>query len=284
MSDVVRCAPAATRGAVHPLLNSRYVERMPLYTTTASQRWRSAATSRFIRASSTPRCRESASALRKRRSSGKQAWRGPGSSEGAGGPSTPFSSRLPHSKPNARGASTPTNPRASDRTSYDNKSQALPKRQSQDVADSSGRHETQVRGDDVHTREHTSPAGIGLAAEPGGWPAGGGGRARQDKLVQTVLSEHTDRRTLEHAMDLEDSLTSQPFRGRTAQPTIAKMSGQREQATTRRGRLGFHASRTAPAMRRQDSPALRAASFLKRKENRRNGCCIWDAYLPVRIL
>jgi len=27
--------------------------------------------------------------------------------------------------------------------------------------------------------------------------------------------------TLEHAMDLEDSLASQPFRGRTAQPTIA---------------------------------------------------------------
>jgi len=27
--------------------------------------------------------------------------------------------------------------------------------------------------------------------------------------------------TLEHAMDLEDSHASQPFRGRTAQPTIA---------------------------------------------------------------
>ena len=27
--------------------------------------------------------------------------------------------------------------------------------------------------------------------------------------------------TLEHAMDLKDSLTSQPFRGRPAQPTIA---------------------------------------------------------------
>jgi len=46
--------------------------------------------------------------------------------------------------------------------------------------------------------------------------------------------------TLEHVMDLVDSLASQPFRGRTAQPTRAKMSGKREQATTRRGRLGFH--------------------------------------------
>ena len=58
--------------------------------------------------------------------------------------------------------------------------------------DSSGRHEAQVRGDDVHAREHTSPAGIGSAAESGGWPAGGEGRARQDKLVQAVLSEHAD--------------------------------------------------------------------------------------------
>ena len=65
--------------------------------------------------------------------------------------------RLPCSKPNARSASTP-----------------------------------QVRSDDVHAREHTSPAGIGSAAEAGGWPAGGGGRAHQDKLVQTVLSEHAD--------------------------------------------------------------------------------------------
>jgi len=113
---------------------------------------------------------------------------GAGSSEGAGGASTPFSSRLPRSNPNTCGASAPTNPRASDRTSSDNESQTLPKRQSQDVADSSGRHEAQVRGDDVHAREHTSLAGIRLAAEPGGWPAGGGGRARQDKLVQTVLS------------------------------------------------------------------------------------------------
>ena len=72
--------------------------------------------------------------------------------------------------------------------------------------------------------------------------------------------------TLEHAMDLEDSLASQPFRGRTAQPTIAKMSGKREQATTRRGRLGFHASRTAPAMRRQDSPGAEGYFLLKRKQ------------------
>jgi len=70
--------------------------------------------------------------------------------------------------------------------------------------------------------------------------------------------------TLEHAMDLEDSLASLPFRGCTAQPTIAKMSGQREQGTTRRGRLGFHASRTAPAMRRQNSPSAEGCFLLKK--------------------
>jgi len=58
---------------------------------------------------------------------GTQAWRGPRSSEGAGSPSTPFSCKLPRSKLNAHGASTPTNPRASDRTSFDNEIQALPK-------------------------------------------------------------------------------------------------------------------------------------------------------------
>ena len=45
--------------------------------------------------------------------------------------------------------------------------QALPKRQAQDVAGSSGRHEAQVRGVAVHARENTSPARIGLAAQPG---------------------------------------------------------------------------------------------------------------------
>jgi len=76
-------------------------------------------------------------------------------------------------------------------------------------------------------------------------------------VVETALAKTSSSRqfsqnmpTLEHAMDLVDSLASQPFRGRTAQPTIAKMSGEREQATTRRGRLGFHASRTGTAMRR----------------------------------
>ena len=181
---------------------------MPLYMTTASQWWRSAATSRFIDATASrervcsaqktlkQRCSRSARAavsyttvpmtviscrwcekpvvsissssssirraartcrLYKRCAGprGKQDWRGPGSSGGAGGPSTPFSSRLPHSIPNACGASTPTTPRASDRRSSDNETQALPKRQSQDVADSSGRHEAQVRGDDVHARKHS---------------------------------------------------------------------------------------------------------------------------------
>jgi len=70
--------------------------------------------------------------------------------------------------------------------------------------------------------------------------------------------------TLEHAKDLEDSLASQPFRGRTAQPTIAKMSVQREQATTHQGRLSFHASRTAPAMRRQNSPGAEGCFLLKK--------------------
>jgi len=100
-------------------------------------------------------------------------------------------------------------------------------------------HEAQVRGNDVHPRENTSPAGIGLAAEPGGWSAGGGGRAR---LKSSSRQSSQNMLTLEHAMDLEDSLASLPFRGCTALHTIVKMSGQREQTTTRRGRLVFHAS------------------------------------------
>jgi len=46
-------------------------------------------------------------------------------------------------------------------------------------------------------------------------------------LAKTSSSRQTSQNmpTLEHAKDLEDSLASQPFRGRTAQPTIAKMSG-----------------------------------------------------------
>jgi len=86
-------------------------------------------------------------------------------------------------------------------------------------------------------------------------------------LTKTSSSRQSSQNmpTLEHAMDLEDSLASQPFRGRTAQPTIAKMSGQREQATTRRGRLGFHAFRTAPGMRRQDSPSAEDCFLLKKE-------------------
>ena len=44
----------------------------------------------------------------------------------------------------------------------------------------------------MYTRANIRLAEIGLAAGPGGWPAGGGGCARQDKLVQAVLSEHAD--------------------------------------------------------------------------------------------
>jgi len=56
-------------------------------------------------------------------------------------------------------------------------------------------------------------------------------------LAKTSSSRQSSQNmlTLEHAMDFEDSLTSQSFRGRTVQPTIAKMSSQREQATTRWG-------------------------------------------------
>jgi len=86
-------------------------------------------------------------------------------------------------------------------------------------------------------------------------------------LAKTSSSRQSSQNmpTLEPAMDLEDSLTSQPFRGRTVQPTIAKMNGQREQATTRRGRLGFHASRRAPAIRRQDSPGAEGCFLLKKE-------------------
>jgi len=86
-------------------------------------------------------------------------------------------------------------------------------------------------------------------------------------LAKTSSSRQSSQnmRTLEHVMDLEDSLASHPFRGLTAQPTIAKMSGQREQATTHRGRLGFHASRTAPAMRRQKRPGDEGCSLLKKE-------------------
>jgi len=42
-------------------------------------------------------------------------------------------------------------------------------------------------------------------------------------LAKTSSSRQSSQnmQTLEHAMDLEDSLASQPFRGRTTQPTIA---------------------------------------------------------------
>jgi len=100
-------------------------------------------------------------------------------------------------------------------------------------------------------------------------------------LATTSSSRHSSQNmlTLEHAMDLEDSLASLPFRGHTAQPTIAKMSGQRQQATTRRGRLGFHASRTAPAMRRQNSPGAEGCFLLKKESKQAQ----WLLHVPVRI-
>jgi len=69
-------------------------------------------------------------------------------------------------------------------------------------------------------------------------------------LAKTSSSRQSSQNmpTLEHAMDLEDSLASQPFRDRTA--PYNRMSGKREQATTRRGHLSPHASRTAPAIKR----------------------------------
>jgi len=78
----------------------------------------------------------------------------------------------------------------------------------------------------MYTRANIRLAEIGLAAGPGGWPAGGGGCARQDKLVQAVLSEHADLGALHGSR----GQPRQPaIRGRTAQPTMAKMSGKREQ-------------------------------------------------------
>ena len=171
--DVGRRAPAATRGALQPLLNQRQVElgavvrddgiaaveecgdvalprrhgvararllrakdvqaavlalcarhlsyrMVPM--TVISCRWRekpvvsmSSSSSSIRRAACTSRLYKRCAGLR-----GKQAWRGARSSRGAGGQSTPFSSRLPRSIPNARGASRPTNPRASGRRSSDN--------------------------------------------------------------------------------------------------------------------------------------------------------------------
>ena len=122
-SRSARTAVSYTMVLMKVILCRRREKPVILMSTGSSSLWRSARTRRLYERCAGPR--------------GKQAWRGPGSSEGAGGPSTPFSSRLLCSNPNARGASTPTNPRASDQTSSDNETQAVPKCQSQDVADSS---------------------------------------------------------------------------------------------------------------------------------------------------
>jgi len=54
-------------------------------------------------------------------------------------------------------------------------------------------------------------------------------------LAKTSSSRQSSQnmKTLEYCMDLEDSLASQPFRGRTAQPARAKMRGKREQGKAR---------------------------------------------------
>jgi len=86
-------------------------------------------------------------------------------------------------------------------------------------------------------------------------------------LAKTSSSRQSSQNmlTLEHVMDLEDSLASQPFRGRTVQPTIAKISSQRVQATTRQGRLVLDASRTALVMRRQNSPGAEGCVLVKKE-------------------
>jgi len=174
----------------------------------------------------------------------------------------PFSSRLPRSKPHARGASTPTNPRLCDRTSSDNESQALPKRQSQDVADISGNMKLRYAAM-MYTRANTLARQVLDRQE---------NQVVGQPVVEAALAKTSSSRqssqnmpTLEHAMDLEDSLASLPFRRRTVHPTVAKMSGHREQATTRRGRLGFHTSRTAQAMRHQNSPGAEGCFLLKKE-------------------
>jgi len=73
-SDVVCCAPAATRGAVHPLLNSQHVQLDAVVrddgVTAVDERGNVA----LIHSSSTPQRRASTSAPRKRR--WEQRWRG----------------------------------------------------------------------------------------------------------------------------------------------------------------------------------------------------------------
>jgi len=66
-SDVVHCAPAATRGAVQPLLNSRHVQLDAVVRDDGVAAVEERSDVALIRASSTPRRRASASAPRKRR-------------------------------------------------------------------------------------------------------------------------------------------------------------------------------------------------------------------------
>jgi len=108
-------------------------------------------------------------------------------------------------------------------------------------------------GDGVHAREHTSPAGIGLAAEPGGWPAGGGGRARQDKLVQTVLSEHANLGALHGSR-------GQPRQTAISRPHSTAYNSKDEQ----QARTSHNTSRASRLSRLQDSPGAEAPGQLRR--------------------
>jgi len=65
-SDVIRCAPATTRGHVQPLLNSRHVQLDAVVRDNGVAAVEERGDVALIRASSTPRRRASASALRKR--------------------------------------------------------------------------------------------------------------------------------------------------------------------------------------------------------------------------
>ena len=76
-----------------------------------------------------------------------------------------------------------------------------------------------------------------------GWPAGDGGRARQDKLVQTVLSEHVDIGACHGS------------RGQPRQPAISRPHSTAYNSKDERpARTGHNTSRASRLPRLQDSP------------------------------
>jgi len=103
----------------------------------------------------------------------------------------------------------------------------------------------------MYTRANTLArqelAGIGLAAEPGGWPAGGEGLSRQDKVVQIVLSEHADLGALHGS------------RGQPRQPAISRPHGTSYNSKDeRQARTGHNTSRESRLPRLQDSQGAEA--------------------------